>query len=186
MQHRPLTPPRFHEGLPERLAAEALSDTAAGALLNLDVAMFLWHRMAVKGEMPRKLLAELNLDLDLTDLHCLTAITRIETGIGRPATSATIGAVAEEMNIDPSRASRMTADLIQRGYLRREADQADGRKSVLVLTTAADHVFARFRDRKWDKLIALFRDWPEDDIIRFSVLFERYSTAMRGLYASNG
>jgi len=184
MQRAPLTPPRFHEGLPERLADEQLSDTAASALLNLDVAMFLWHRMAAKGEMPRKLLAELNLDLDLTDLHCLTAITRIETGIGRPAAPATIGAVAEEMNLDPSRASRITADLIQRGYLRREAVQADGRKSVLVLTAAADQVFARFRDRKWDHLIALFRDWPQDDIIRFSALFERYSTAMRDIYTS--
>lgn len=145
--------------------------------------MFLWHRMAAKGEIPGRLIAELGLDLELTHFHALTAITRIGTGMdnGLPR-AATIGLLAEEMNIDPSRASRIATDLIKRGYLRREAVQDDGRKSGLVLTDTARAVFARFRDRKWDKLIDLFQGWNDEDITRFSALFGRYCDGLREIY----
>lgn len=178
------TPPRFHEGLPERLAEHGLSDDAARALLDLDTAMFLWHRMSSKGEMPVRIIRELGIDLELSHFSSLTAISRIESGTdGHPPRPATIGLLADEMNIDPSRASRIATDLIGRGYLRREAVQDDGRKTVLVLTDQAIAVFARFRERKWDKMLDLFRDWSEDDITRFSALFQRYTDSLREIYA---
>jgi DNA-binding MarR family transcriptional regulator len=182
-RHPPRTPPLFHHGLPERLAGLGLSDPAARALLDLDAAMFLWHRMAAKGEIAGRLIAELGLDLELTHFHALTAITRIGNGMdsGVPR-AATIGLLAEEMNIDPSRASRIASDLIGRGFLRREAVQDDGRKTVLVLTDLAISVFSGFRDRKWDKLLDLFKDWNDEDIIRFSSLFGRYCDGLREIY----
>jgi DNA-binding MarR family transcriptional regulator len=178
------TPPRFYEGLPERLAALGLTEDAARALMDLDTAMFLWHRMSSKGEMPGRIIDELGIDLELTHFSSLTAISRIEAGTdGHPPRPATIGLLAEEMNIDPSRASRIATDLIGRGYLRREAVQDDGRKTVLVLTDQAIAVFACFCERKWDKMLDLFRDWSEDDITRFSVLFQRYTDSLRDNYS---
>ncbi len=186
MTTRPIThtPPRFHQGVPERLAALGLSEDAARALMDLDAAMFQWHRMSTKGEMPGRIIDELGIDLELTHFSSLTAISRIESGTdGHPPRPATIGLLAEEMNIDPSRASRIATDLIGRGYLRREAVQDDGRKTVLVLTDQAIAVFARFRERKWDKMLDLFRDWSEDDITRFSALFQRYTDSLREIYS---
>ncbi len=179
-------PPRFQDGLPERLADAGVSAAATQALLALDQDMFLWHRMAMKGEIAGRLIADMGLGLELSHFYALTAITRIEGGIGRDAPQpATVGLLAEEMALDPSRASRIAADLIASGFVRREAVQADGRKSVLVLTDKAVTAFGEFRDRKWDKWLTVFRDWPDDDVARFSQLFGQYCADMRRAFGTS-
>ena len=60
--------------------------------------------------------------------------------------------------------------------------QDDGRKAVLVLTDKAREVFLQFRVLKWQKLIAVFEHWSEDDIQCFSRLFARYSEDVRKVY----
>jgi DNA-binding MarR family transcriptional regulator len=183
---RPTLPPKFHDGLAERLADAGLSLAASDALLNLDSAMFLWHRMAINGEVHGRLIAELGLDLELSQFHALTAITRIQNGIGRAMPqAATIGLLAEEMSIDPSRASRIASDLIASGYLRRVAVQDDGRKSVLEWTEKAIAAFGKLRDRKWAKLLEVFQGWNETEIEQFSVLFRRYCDDFRTVYSAD-
>lgn len=176
-------PPRFQEGIRERLIAAGVAPEAAEALLAFDSGVFFWKRMAMKAEVPGRLIEELGLDLELSQFSSLTAITRIQNGIGRNAAQpATIGLLAEEMNIDPSRASRIATDLIARGYLRREAAQDDGRKSILVLTDKAVSAFQAFRDLKWDKMLQVFSAWSDADIITFSGLFTRYCEDLRQVY----
>jgi DNA-binding MarR family transcriptional regulator len=139
----------------------------------------------MKGELPLSLMRELGAGVEATQFHALTAITRIEHGIGRDrAAEATVGLLAEEMNVDPSRASRIAADLVDRGYLARAASQVDGRRSILTLTGSAKALFEAFRELKWQKTMALFREWPEQDILDFARLFARYSDDMRRLYAA--
>ncbi len=180
------TPPHFHQGLAERLAIAGLSPLAAQSLLDLDIALFQFHRMSMKGEIPGQIIAELGIGLDLSQFYALTAVSRIQNGVARTAPEpATIGLLAEEMAIDPSRASRIAADLIQNGYLRREALQEDGRKSVLVLTDKALTAFARFRDRKWDRVVEVFSGWSDEDMTLFSSLFTRYADRMRSVYGNN-
>lgn len=174
---------RFQAEAPSMLAAAGFAPAAAEALTALDTALFFWHRFAAKGEFARVLIAEAGGDIDLSQFHALTAISRIEHGVERAAAEpATVGLVAEEMAIDPSRASRITSGLIEAGYLRREAAQDDGRKAVLVLTDKAREVFHQFRVRKWQKLIAVFEHWSEEDIQCFSRLFARYSEDVRKVY----
>ena len=121
------------------------------------------------------MISELGVDLDLTQFRFLTAITRIQYGIGRETPeAATIGLVAEELNVDPSRASRLAAELISQGYLRREAAQDDGRKSIVELTDHAEEIFLRFRELKWTKFLSLLSDWEEAEIAEFARLFEKY------------
>ena len=173
-------PQDFPARIPQLLEQAGYSPETAGALLDLDSGMFQWKSALMKGEVPTQMIRELGVDLDLTQFRILTAITRIQEGIGRPEPeAATIGAVAEELNVDPSLASRLAADLIQRGYLRREAAQDDGRKSILVLTENAEQVFARFRELKWAKFLAVFADWDDAEIADFSRLFGKYLNGAR-------
>ncbi|MGJ8583544.1 MAG: MarR family winged helix-turn-helix transcriptional regulator [Marinosulfonomonas sp.] len=184
-ENKPQNPSRDCQArIPDLLEKAGYSPEAASALLDLDSGMFQWKSAFMKGEVPVQMIQELGVDLDLTQFRFLTAITRIQGGIGRPEPqAATIGGVAEELNVDPSRASRLAADLIQRGYLRREAAQDDGRKSILVLTDSAEQVFSRFRELRWTKFMAIFADWDTAEIADFSRLFGKYlKGARRELY----
>lgn len=174
---------KAHEGLRPRVLARGHSPDAAQALVDFDAAAFVWHRLAARGEMPRKLLAEMGQVLEISQFHSLTAILRIQGGKGHcPAQPATIGLLAEELNLDPSRASRIASDLIAAGYLRREAAQDDGRKSVLVLTERAEAIFCTFRDLRFDKVMDVFNGWTDDEIIQFSALFTRYCDRLRDVF----
>ena len=165
------------------MIADGHATETVAALLALDSAIFLWHRMAVKGEVPGKLMAELGLGLDPAQFFALTAVTRIESGIGRARPeAATVGLLAEELAIDPSRASRIASDLIAGGFLRREADQSDGRRAILRLTDQATAAMAAFRDLKWSKFRAIFADWSDAEIVAFSDLFGRYVAGVRSVY----
>jgi len=48
--------------------------------------------------------------------------------------------VAEHLGVDPSRASRMVADAVRGGYVRRVASQVDGRRMCLELTGAGGNL----------------------------------------------
>lgn len=161
---------------PPRLAESAFSPETKEALLGLEAAMFEWHRQVLKGELTCRLLAEMETDLEPALFQGLTAIFRIATGVGRDAPAEpTVGLVAEEMAVDPSRASRIASALIERGYVARAAAQEDGRKSVLVLTGKARTVLTELRERKWARLMRVFEGWSEADIACFSRLFGRYA-----------
>lgn len=172
----------FYKDLPERLTKAGMSDDTADALLDFDANMFLWFRFVMKGEMQGQLLAQLNAEIELSQFYALTAIARIESGLVRDPKPATVGLLAEEMSLDPSRASRIASCLIADGYIRREVAQDDGRKSILVLTPKAQELLRQFRDLKWENLIKVFDGWQQDEIITFSKLFSRHLTEMRALY----
>ncbi len=174
---------KVHEGLRPRLLARGHSEAAAAAMVDFDAAAFVFHRLAARGDMPRKLLAEMGQTLEILQFQSLTAILRIQGGKGqRPAQPATIGLLAEELHLDPSRASRIAADLIAAGYLRREAAQDDGRKSVLVLTDRAEALFCSFRDLRFDKVMQVFDGWSDAEIIQFANLFTRYCSRMKEVF----
>lgn len=176
------TPPTdFRPPMPEMLAESGYSDATRDALMDLDTSMFHWHRKLVKGELTAALLAEAGVDLELVAFQGLVAIKRIEAGIGREAAAQpTIGILAQELAIDPSRASRIAADLIARGMVRREAAQDDGRKSVLALTHAGQATFRKIWLRRWERMLGLFSDWSEEEITQFSKLFGRYVDGVIG------
>lgn len=168
-------PRNFQAKVPELLEDAGYSSSASQALLDLDSAIFRWKSVMMKGDLPVRMIAELGVDLDLTQFRFLTAIIRIQDGIGRKKPeAATIGLVAEELNVDPSRASRLAADLISRGYLRREAAQDDGRKSIVVLTEHAEEVGTKFRALKWSKFLSIMEDWEENEIAELARLLEKY------------
>ena len=176
-------PPHYQERVHDDLLRAGFSPDAAAGLMSLDLDLFNHMRRVMKGDLPMTIMRELDAGLEATQFHALTAITRIQCGIGRKdPTEATVGLLAEELNVDPSRASRIVADLVDRGYMARGISQEDGRRSILTLTDSAKTLFEAFRDCKWQKTMALFKDWPEADIQEFARLFGRYTDAMRTTY----
>ena len=113
--------------------------------------------------------------LEISHLDVLDVIRRIEG-------EATVGAIAEAMRIDPSRGSRLVADLVARGILRRDASQADGRRSLLVATELGESLFAEIRSVKRSLLAHVLKGWPDDEINAFSVLFEKFVSGFEAIY----
>ena len=108
-------------------------------------------------------------ELELSHLDVLDAVRRIsQTG------EATVGAIAETMRVDPSRGSRMVADLVQRGVLRRDVSQADGRRAVVELTARGTALFEEIHAVKTDIIMTITADWKPEDVARFGLLFEAF------------
>src|ERR1700722_15360155 len=86
-----------------------------------------------------------------------------------------VGVVAEHLGVDPSRASRMVADAIRGGYVRRVASQVDGRRMGLELTGAGRKLLkttSSFRRRVFSKVMA---SWPETDCTEFARLLTKFT-----------
>ena len=173
----------YQQALMTGLRDAGFADAAASALLALDADMFHHVRRVVKGDVPQSLLDELGTDLETTQFHALSALTRIRHGYGRAGPEEpTVGLLAEELAVDPSRASRIASDLVERGYLARAVSQADGRRSVLELTEKAGHLFEAFHMAKWQRMMRVYQGWTTEEIVAFARLFAKYQGGMAEQY----
>jgi DNA-binding MarR family transcriptional regulator len=91
---------------------------------------------------------------------------------------ASVSTVGEALDLAQPRASKLVAAAVNAGLLRREADQADGRRALLVRTeegrTVSEKVH-RFRRRNLAEAMA---DWSEADRAEFARLLGRFVTGM--------
>jgi DNA-binding MarR family transcriptional regulator len=85
--------------------------------------------------------------------------------------------LAECVHVDPSTVSRQVAALVRGGLLERQADPADGRASLLVLTDMAHAVLADHARLRLDSFADMLHDWSEDDLEHFAVLLARFTAA---------
>ena len=152
------------------------SEPARQALEMLDAATFQWVRRVQRGEFARRMIRRLRLDLELAEFQGLTAIARLRHGAGGIAPrAASVGDLAEDLAIDPSRASRIAAELVRKGFVRRQAAQGDGRKSLLELSDAGLAMMQMVKQAKSDSTARTFAAWAEDDIIAFAGFFTRFA-----------
>ena len=99
---------------------------------------------------------------------------------------ATVSSVAAALNIDQPRASKLVAAVVAAGLVRREADQADGRRALLVRTAmgrALSDEVHRFRRAMFS---AAMSDWPDADRADFARLLTRFVDALSGLARQEG
>ena len=108
-------------------------------------------------------------DLELSHLDVLDAVRRAEA-----SGEVTVGSVAEIMRIDPSRASRIVAEMVTRGVLRRKASQADARRIVVVMTALGQRLLAEVQAQKRALIGDIVGNWSEDDLETFSRLFDEF------------
>nr|WP_184940264.1 MarR family winged helix-turn-helix transcriptional regulator [Planomonospora venezuelensis] len=89
----------------------------------------------------------------------------------------TVGAVAEQLDVDPSTASRLVNDAIAAGLVEREASEVDARRARLVLSEPGGRVLdvvARYRRSYLDGLMA---DWDRAEREVFARLLARFAEA---------
>jgi DNA-binding MarR family transcriptional regulator len=174
--------PRIQNGIPELLEEKGFSPLSIEALLQFDVANFQWRRMWEREEFRGKVMEGLSESLEPALLQGLICVARIQGGIGRPEPmSPTVGLVADMMQVDPSRASRIVADIVSRGYVERSVAQEDARKSVLLMTPKGYGFLDEFMRSKWMLMMQTFDGWSDADIEAFSTLFQRYVNSLENI-----
>ena len=87
---------------------------------------------------------------------------------------ATIGSVAEGMRIDPSRASRIVAELVSQNVLERRVCQNDARRSILVITPKGRALLNEVHAVKRRLLESVTENWSTNDLDTFSRLYQRF------------
>jgi DNA-binding MarR family transcriptional regulator len=111
-------------------------------------------------------------------VYGLTALKREMprlAGFDHPVGLAPLGAVhrlaparvkdiARDLHVDFSVASRQVTALETAGYVRREADPADGRAQLVTLTDAGRAALQRAHDRIVGVFAAALEDWTEGEI----------------------
>jgi DNA-binding MarR family transcriptional regulator len=82
-------------------------------------------------------------------------------------------ALADLVHADRSTVSRHVTSLVEQGLVRRDADESDGRASVLVVTDAGRAQLDRLRAERESYLREVTADWTEDELGTFTTLFDR-------------
>ena len=155
-----------------QLLGHGLSPASAEAVIEIDRIMAHIRKSMTRREMGRMAINELKLELDPADLDILSVL---EACAGE-ANEATVGLVAEKLSIDPSRASRIVADAVDKGIIRRVASQADARRICLELTDRGREQAAAIRTFKWGVFARALGQWTEADLVTFARLFGQFST----------
>jgi DNA-binding MarR family transcriptional regulator len=83
------------------------------------------------------------------------------------------GALAELMHADPSTVSRHVAVLVERGLVRRVADETDGRASRLVVTDDGQAALEALRRERESLLERVTAGWNAADLAALTTLFGR-------------
>lgn len=107
--------------------------------------------------------------MELSHLDVVGTVRRLQA-----SQEATVGAIAEELRVDPSRSSRIVADLVRRGLLKREVSQEDARRAIVVITPVGQELLQKADEVKRQTISEIVADWPAEDVERFAELYDRF------------
>ncbi|MCO5730971.1 MarR family winged helix-turn-helix transcriptional regulator [Rhizobium sp. SSA_523] len=159
-------------------APDAGTDAPGDAVLLIGESMTRMRVMMGRRVISKMAIARAAPSLDLSQLDVLDVVRRI----GAEGGEASVGAVAEAMRLDPSRGSRMVAELVSLKLLRRQACQGDGRRSILRLTAEGDHLMGEIRAIKHGLIASATEDWSQEERLAFSALFSRFLDGLAQSY----
>jgi DNA-binding MarR family transcriptional regulator len=153
-------------------------NTRRDALSQIERAMVRIRRSQTRRTIGRVMERELGIRFNMAHSFVVDALD--ETN-GVQGNEPSVGMVAELLGVDPSRASRMVADAIRGGYVRRVASQVDGRRVRLELTGAGRKLLkttSSFRRHLFSKVMA---SWSENDCAEFARLLTKFTQPPRAV-----
>ena len=158
------------------MARAGIDPEVTRAALAFDAVLQRWRRRVRTRELGHRALSELGLPLDLAQLDVMIAIHAPANEFGDdPEGETMVSTVAQRLNIDPSRASRIVSDLIARGFAERAASQADARRTIVALTASGLAIVEAVRRYKFLLLGGFLSDWTREEIDTLLPLLDRFS-----------
>nr|ADG86331.1 regulator [Streptomyces sp. SANK 61196] len=115
---------------------------------------------------------------DPIDLNTLSVIDAVDEGTSAGGRDVTVGFVADRLAIDPSRASRIVADAVKSGFVRRVASQEDGRRSCLELTASGRVAVAAAHRTRQGFYSGVLGGWDPDEQREFARLLTKFVHAL--------
>lgn len=133
--------------------------------------------IAIRRSLGRRSLSKLSRERtgDTVDQAVLGVLDAVEE-CGQSGTACTVTSIGQALTLDQPRASRIVARAVEDGFLRREADQRDGRKAVLVLTGAGRAQLDRMHRFRRAVFAEVMEDWPDEDKAAFGRLLGKFAT----------
>ncbi|WP_254695435.1 MarR family winged helix-turn-helix transcriptional regulator [Oceanicola sp. D3] len=160
-----------------KLEQVGVDESLARSALDLDAVLQRWRRRVFKRELGIRAVQELGLKVELAELDALIAVWRPSNEFGDEVSGeTTVGSVANRLGIDPSRASRLTTELIRKGLIRRGVSQEDARRAILEVTPDGGRIVKAVRAFKFYTLGNFLKSWTEEEVRTFVPLLERFSS----------
>ncbi|UYN99881.1 MAG: winged helix-turn-helix transcriptional regulator [Devosia sp.] len=156
----------------------------AEAVMDIDGMLQQWRRRAMKRELGHKALTDLKIGIDLAQLDVLVAIEGPTPEFGAVEGETMVASVAERLNIDPSRASRLVSEMVELGFARRAVSQADARRTIIELTDKGRAVVEAVRAYKYLIMGDFLNAWPAEDVASFVPLLKRFAGWTDGIDAA--
>jgi DNA-binding MarR family transcriptional regulator len=144
-----------------------LETVTTDEVLHISQTMTRMRLMIGRRVIGRMAIAKLAPELELSHIDVLDIIQRAQGDV-------TVGAIAEGMRIDPSRGSRVVAEMVSRGLLKRDVSQEDGRRSIIEITPLGQSILEEMRSAKIGIIADVVKDWPQEDVADFARLFDRF------------
>jgi DNA-binding MarR family transcriptional regulator len=144
--------------------------------------------VAIRRSQTRRALTRLAEEQDDTDVVGGSAVDVLDAieAAEQAGAPATVSGVAAALNVDQPRASKLVAAAVEAGLVRREADQADGRRALLVRTergTTLSQELHRFRRSIFATAMS---DWTDADRAAFARLLTRFVESLAGMTGRGG
>lgn len=160
------------------LAGAGIDPATAEAVMDIDWVMQKWRRRAMKRELGTRALQDLKIGIDLAQLDVLTVIVGHVNDTETQGDEVMVSTVAERLNIDPSRASRLVGDMVDQGFARRAVSQADARRTIIELTPRGETVVDAVRAYKFLIMGDFLAEWDAAELAAFIPMIKRFGTWM--------
>jgi DNA-binding MarR family transcriptional regulator len=157
------------------LQKAGIDSNVAEAVMGIDAVLQNWRRRAMKRELGQRALNDLGVGIDMAQFDVLVAIDAPVGEFGTADGSETmVSTVAERLNIDPSRASRVVSEMVDAGLARRAVSQADARRTIIELTEAGQTIVEAVRAYKFLIMGDFLSSWAPEEIAAFLPQLRRF------------
>ncbi|WP_326643101.1 MarR family winged helix-turn-helix transcriptional regulator [Streptosporangium sp. NBC_01755] len=147
-----------------------MNEGTPGAVI--DVALFRLRRIWSRPLRARKA-EESQRPVPMSNVMVVHAVHKLSLDVSE----VTVGAVAEQLDVDPSTASRLVNDAIGAGFVEREESVVDARRARLVLSERGRRVLEAVVRHRRTYLDSLMADWDEQDREAFARFLARFAEA---------
>jgi DNA-binding MarR family transcriptional regulator len=117
---------------------------------------------------------------DVVNSSAVDVLDAIEAA-EQAGTPATVSGIAATLNVDQPRASKLVAAAVEAGLVRREADQADGRRAPLVRTERGNALFEELHRFRRSIFATAMSGWTDADRAAFARLLTRFVESLAGI-----